>query len=198
MARPSNTAERRRQISDALVRVMSRHGYHEASIARVAKEAGLAAGLVLYHFDSKAAILLEVVEAMVGALERRYRERRARAADTPRAHLHAFIDAHLALGDGADEAAVAAWVVIGAEAVRDPEVRNIYARSVQSRLRELESLIRADLRASGAAGKGVPRIAAAVLAAVEGSFVLAVAAPGVLPRGYAAPAVRAMVDGLLA
>ena len=198
MARPSNTQARRQQIADALIRVMSRHGYHEASIAKVAKEAKLAAGLVLYHFESKEAILLDAVESLSTGLDRRYRARLAQAGDSPRAQLHAFIDAHLALDDDADPASVAAWVVIAGEAVRAKEVRELYAKSVQARLDELERLVRADQRVAHGSAKGGQRIAAALLAAIEGSFVLASAAPGILPAGYAAPTVRAMADGLLA
>ena len=197
MPRPSNTHVRRRQISDALLQVMAEHGYHGASIAKIAKQAGLASGLVLYHFESKADILIDAVETLTGSFQRRYDERLVGSSGNPRARIDAFIDAHLALGTDADEASVAAWVVIAGQAVRDAHVREVYSRSVESRLGELEKSIRAERAARGTSGRGARRIAAAVLSAIEGSFVLAVAAPGVLPRGYAAPMVRAMVTALL-
>ena len=41
MPRPSNTAERRAQITGALVKVMARRGYDGATIADIAKAARL-------------------------------------------------------------------------------------------------------------------------------------------------------------
>ena len=53
MARPSNTEERRQQIVEGLLRVMAERGYERASIAEIAKAAGLSPGLVHYHFTEK-------------------------------------------------------------------------------------------------------------------------------------------------
>lgn len=58
MARPTNTDARRAEIVEAMLRVMARRGYARASIAAIAEEAGLTAGLVHYHFRNKQAILL--------------------------------------------------------------------------------------------------------------------------------------------
>ena len=46
MARPSNTEERRQQIVQGLLRVMAERGYERASIAEIARAAGLTPGLV--------------------------------------------------------------------------------------------------------------------------------------------------------
>jgi TetR/AcrR family transcriptional repressor of bet genes len=177
---------------------MAENGYHGATIAKIAREAGLASGLVLYHFESKSAILIDAVESLVATFHDRYQKRLAQAGDDPRRRIDAFIDAQLALGEDADEAVVAAWVVIAAQAVQDAHVREVYAQSVESRLRDLEQLVHAARKAEGRSARGSRRVAAAVLSAIEGSFLLACAAPGVLPRGYAAPSIRSMVDGLLA
>ncbi|HEY4122015.1 MAG TPA: TetR family transcriptional regulator, partial [Byssovorax sp.] len=50
--------ERRAQIVAALARVMAARGYERATVAQIAAEAGLAAGLVHYHFASKRDVLL--------------------------------------------------------------------------------------------------------------------------------------------
>jgi len=65
MARPSNTDQRREQITRALQAVMAKKGYDRASISEIAAAAGLAAGLVHYHFDSKLEILLAVLDRLV-------------------------------------------------------------------------------------------------------------------------------------
>jgi TetR/AcrR family transcriptional repressor of bet genes len=53
--------DRRAQILDAARAVMSRQGYAETSMKDIAREAGVAPGLLHYYFDSKEEILLEVV-----------------------------------------------------------------------------------------------------------------------------------------
>jgi TetR/AcrR family transcriptional repressor of bet genes len=78
MARPSNTEERRQQIVEGLLRVMAKRGYERASIAEIAKEAGLSSGLVHYHFKDKQEILLTAVEQLAARV--RTRGRHAAAA----------------------------------------------------------------------------------------------------------------------
>jgi TetR/AcrR family transcriptional regulator, transcriptional repressor of bet genes len=199
MPRPSNTQARRDQIVDGLLSVMSLAGYERASIAAIARAAGLSsAGLVHYHFASKQEILVVLVERLVATVEARYRARVERAGCDPHRRLHAFIDAHLALGDDADPRAVAAWVAVGAEAVRQPEVRTLYAAAIARSIDELRALLAACLRARGRRTHNARRLAAALRSAMEGAYQLAVAAPDALPRGFAAPAVRKMADGLIA
>lgn len=62
MGRSSVTAERRRQIIDATVRVMGEKGWQEASIDEISKAAGVSRGLVSYHFGDKSALLAGVLE----------------------------------------------------------------------------------------------------------------------------------------
>ncbi len=62
MARPQIGAVRRREIVDATVRVMARHGWHETSIDEITKEAGISRGLVSYHFKDKNELLGGVLE----------------------------------------------------------------------------------------------------------------------------------------
>ena len=53
-------AERRRQILDAAVRVISRQGFHSTRVADIADEAGVAYGLVYHYFPSKENVLDEL------------------------------------------------------------------------------------------------------------------------------------------
>jgi len=195
MARPSNTAERRAQIVEALIRVMAKNGYDGASVSAVAEEAGLAAGLVHYHFEGKREILLAAVNALSGRLERRWRARGG-AAKNPWARLHAYLDAHVALGADADPEAVACWVVIGAEAVRDERVRGAYERVVGEQLRQLEQLVRDVLVEEQRSPRAAPSIAAALLSTIEGAYRLALVARAT-PSGFAAPMLRQVAEGLI-
>lgn len=61
------------------------------------------------------------------------------------AQRHAYIAARLAYGEDANPDAVAAWVMIGAEAVRDPDVRKIYQRAITREVALVRKLLRAYL-----------------------------------------------------
>lgn len=195
VARPSNTEERRREIVDAMLRVMARQGYAKASVAAVAREAGITPGLIHYHFRDKQEILLALIDRLAEAVRARFEATRAR---TPLGRVHAWIDAHLARGEGADPDAVACWVALGNEALAEAAVRAAYVRVIESDRALLEGLVRDALAHDGARTADARRIAAGLLAAVEGAFRLAILAPEAIPEGSAASTVRQMADGLLA
>lgn len=197
MPRPSNTEERRQQIVEGLVVAMSRHGYERASIAEIAKAASLAPGLVHYHFENKQEILLELARHLGAQLEARVKARLERAEDSPKARLDAFIDAHLAVDADADPKAVASWVALGTEAIRQKDVRKAYGVVVERDLESLEKLVRAALIEAHGSATGAKAAAAALFAAIQGYFVLSAAAPALTPAGSAAPTVKRMAEGLL-
>jgi TetR/AcrR family transcriptional repressor of bet genes len=199
MPRPKNSGQRRAQIVDGLIDVMARSGYDGASIQEIARAAGLTPGLLHYHFGSKREILVAAVEQLIDGVRARYEARLAGGAPDARARLDAFIDAHLARGRDADARAVAAWSVVGAEAIRQPDVRAIYRRALGSSLRELTRLVTAVRRAEPGRSRSTlsaREAAAALMTAIEGAFRIAAAAPGALPAGYAAPTVRALARAL--
>lgn len=192
MARPSNTEERRQQIVEGLLRVMAERGYERASIAEIARAAGLSPGLVHYHFTEKQEILLTLVEQLAGRVRERVKMRLERAKGGARAQVDAFLDAFLATGEDAAPSSVAAWVTISAEAVRQPEVRAAYEKVVRADLELLEELVGAVIGRRRARA-----VAAGLFAAVQGYFVLSAAAPGLTPPGSAAGTVKRMAAGLL-
>jgi TetR/AcrR family transcriptional repressor of bet genes len=193
MGRPSNTEERRQQIAAGLLQVMAERGYEGASVAAIAKAAGLSPGLVHYHFKDKQEILLTLAEQLAARVHERVSSRLARVkGGDARARVDAFLDAFLATGADADPASVASWVTISAEAIRQPEVRAIYEKVVRTDLEQLEELVGA------VTGKRRARaVAAGLFAAIQGYFVLAASVPGLVPPGSAASTVKRMAAGLL-
>jgi TetR/AcrR family transcriptional repressor of bet genes len=184
MPRHPNTDSRRAQIVSAMLPVLARNGYGKATVVEIARQAGLTPGLIHYHFASKRDILVSLVHSMVEVANARLD---GQAKGLPAMErLKAHIDSRLALGQGANADMAAAWVMIGAEAVREPEVRAVYQEAVGAELAALQSLLRECLADAGRDTQAAPRIAAALLALMEGAFQLASAAPDVMPRGYAA------------
>ncbi len=196
MGRPSNSAERRAQIVAAMVQVVAAMGYERATVQEVARVAGLAPGLLHYHFKSKREVFLAMAEHLVEAHAARVERWLARGAD-PAQRVARFIDCHLARGAEEDPAALACWIALTAEALRDEETRGVYERGVRTLVVRLEMEFREALRARRGDGTGARAAATAVFASIQGYYALHGAAPGMIPRGSAAPAVHALAEALL-
>jgi AcrR family transcriptional regulator len=52
--------DRRRQILDAAIRIFAHQGFHACRVSDIAREAGVAYGLVYHYFDSKDQVLNEL------------------------------------------------------------------------------------------------------------------------------------------
>ena len=197
MARTSNTETRRAEIVAAMLSVIAKLGYEKATTQAIAKRAGLAPGLIHYHFENKQAILVALVQTMAQAARSRF-EAVLGEATRPAERLRAYLHARLGLGDGAAPDIVAAWVMIGAEAVRQPEVRAVYRGMVADELALLATLLGDCLAEQGRETGGAPRLAAGLLAMIEGAFQLSSAAADAMPRGYAADAATAYAQQSIA
>lgn len=193
MARTSNTEARRVEIAGALLTVIARHGYDKATIQAIAKQAGLAPGLIHYHFRSKQEILVSLIEMMAKAASARYAAVLGDAVE-PSKRLRAYLQARLGLGEGAAPDIVTAWVMIGAEAVRQAEVRVVYRRMISDELGLLTTLVEDSLRAASRDVTAAGTLAAGLAAMIEGAYQLSSSAPEVMPRGYAADAAIAFAE----
>jgi TetR/AcrR family transcriptional repressor of bet genes len=180
---------------DALLAVMAERGYEGASVQAIARRAGLAPGLIHYHFATKQEILLEAIRQLTDIVQQRF-QALARGTATPLARLRAFIDARLARGSGASPPAVAAWVIVGAEAVRQPEVKVAYQEAMRAQQALLEPLL-GELAGKALSAREVRHLCGIVLAAIEGAFQLSVSAQDVMPRGYAARTLMALIESRL-
>ena len=192
MGRPSNTGQRKQEIVDALLRVMAQQGYEKASIQAIAKEAGLASGLIHYHFKTKQEILLSAVDWIVSSAENRLKSMQEEC-DDPWDKLEAFINARLATGATEMPEIVSAWVVIAGESIRQPEVKEIYQGLIKEQLEMLEQLIRDVWGSKLRSNEEVVQLSAITVAAMEGAFQLSATAPDVMPKNYAADSVIQLI-----
>ena len=193
MPRASNTEARRAEITGAFLAVIARNGYEKATIQAIAAQARLAPGLIHYHFSNKQEILVSLMDAMARAAHARYLAVLGDAVDPPH-RLRAYLHARLGLGDGAAPDIVAAWVMIGAEAVRQPEVRAVYQQMVGDELALLTTLFGDCLQARRRDARVAVTLAAGLAAMIEGAYQLSSAAADVMPRGYAADAAVAYAE----
>jgi TetR/AcrR family transcriptional repressor of bet genes len=188
MGRPSNTKQRKQEIVDALLRVMAERGYEKASIQAIAKEAGLAPGLIHYHFKTKQEILLELVNWIAASAVARLEKMEKEVTD-PWDKLSAFINARLATGGTELPEVVSAWVVIAGESIRQPEIKKIYQSLIEQQLNFLKQLIADVWESKSAKSKEVVHLSAIIIATMEGAFQLSATANEVMPQNYAAESV---------
>ncbi len=172
-------------------------GYERATIVSIAKAAGLAPGLVHYHFGAKRDVLLALFERVIAVAEARYQRRLKAAGDDPWRRLDAAIDALVSLDDDADHLAAACWIQIGSEVPRIEAVAGPYRAAVGTQHRIIARHVTEIRHHQGQSDTDAPLVAAGIMAAVEGAFRLAAAAPDVVPWGQTAVLVRQMARGLL-
>lgn len=179
MARPSNTEHRRQEIISGLMQAMAQNGYEKASIQSIGKAAGLTPGLIHYHFKSKLEILIALVQQLSQLSEQRY-QRLATAQTDAKSLLMAYVDAMLSVGSGSNREAVAAWVIIGSEAVRLPEVRAVYQSIINKHRALLEDLIQSAAMESRhkITSDQAKVFSLFTIASIEGAFQLATTVPG--------------------
>ena len=77
------TADKRKRILDAAIRVFAEHGYHGARVGDIAEDAGVAHGLLYHYFASKDDVLRTIFLENWGALIARFRS--VEASDEPAA-----------------------------------------------------------------------------------------------------------------
>jgi TetR/AcrR family transcriptional regulator, transcriptional repressor of bet genes len=196
MPRPSNTDERRAQITSALVKVMARRGYDGASVGEIARAARLSPGLVHYHFKNKQDILLAALRDLV---RRHHASLRARldAAGDPISQVAAFIHFHLGLGADADPEALACWVLLSGEALRERKVRLEFEQALAMIISVIAEVIRLGVEQRTLRCDAVSAAASALVATIQGYFVLAATARALIPKGTAARSTLQMAEGLL-
>lgn len=199
MGKASNKHQRRLEIVQGLLSVMADKGYENASIKSIAEAAGLAPGLVHYHFKKKQDILIALIDWLDGRLQDQFLlalEKETSATS----RLRAFIDVRLALGPSANRHVAAAWVVIGAEAVQKAEVGEAYRKVLAGQESELFGLLQAYAKEAAltVVDDKLRAVTASVMAQVIGLLQMAVVGDECMPTGYAAQTCFGMVEGLLA
>jgi TetR/AcrR family transcriptional repressor of bet genes len=197
MARPSNTDERRLQIMGALVKVMAKRGYDGASVADIARAARLTPGLVHYHFKNKQEILLATLRDLVARRDAGLEARLGASDGDAIAELTAFIDFHLGLGADADPEALACWILLSGEALREARVRVEFEEALRVRMARLADVIRRGVGQRLFKCDRPDEAASALVALIQGYFVLAATARNTIPRGSAAASAKRMAEGLL-
>ncbi len=196
MPRPSNTDARRAQIVAGMRQVLAKKGYERATISDIARAARLSPGLVHYHFKNK----LEILEVLIADLIARRSallETKLAGLDDPLRALDAFIDHHLHPGKDADPEALACWVVLSAEALREPRIKRGFALGIHETRARVEQILRQGHEQRVFRRVDYGAVAAALVALIQGYYTVAAAAPNAIPKGSAHAEAKRMVRGVL-
>jgi TetR/AcrR family transcriptional regulator, fatty acid metabolism regulator protein len=142
-ARESRTNEKRARILDAAVKVFAERGFHSATVAEIARGAGVADGTIYLYFKGKDDLLLRLFDEKMTELVAEVRGALSQERSAP-GKLRRFIQLHLALVErnpdlaavlivelrqsaqflkAADRQKLAAYVDLIAEVVREGQER---------------------------------------------------------------------------
>jgi len=128
---------RRQQVLQGATQCFCRHGFHNASMAEIAKSAGMSVGHIYHYFESKEAIIIAIVEGQqeeVLALLDQVERSSVPLAD---ALLH---EAARGVDGCMDVASTALMLEVLAEAARNPKVAEVVQASdavLRRRMREV-------------------------------------------------------------
>lgn len=178
--------------------VMAKKGFDGSSIGDIAKAARLTTGLVHYHFKDKLEILRELAEILAQENLLGLRAHLVPCAGQPAEALEAIIDFYLGLGTTARPEVMACWIALSGEALRHKSINKVFSGS----LAEMQQLVVEQLEDGVLQGvfsiAGEPEaVAAGLIAAIQGYFVLAGTARALIPKGTAAKTVKQMARGLV-
>ncbi|SDT93815.1 transcriptional regulator BetI [Stappia sp. ES.058] len=135
MPRIGMEVHRRKALIDATVETIHVRGFGDATMAEIARRAGVSGGLAHHYFGSKAGLLNATMRSLLLDLSRETTARMAKAVG-PRARLSAMIGASFAPTQF-QPALISAWLAFYLQARTDTETRRllrIYHRRLVSNL----------------------------------------------------------------
>ena len=137
--------ERRRLLIDATMSAIYEHGMSGLTLAKIAKEAGLSAGSVNFHFDSKESLLLETLNFVAQEFEQGIDTALTQAPESPAARLLALMEASLDL-NVTEPRKMAVWYAFSAEARSRKDYQRICGAQDQKILNLTHQLCREIIR----------------------------------------------------
>lgn len=134
---------RRKQLVDAAIAVIHAEGFANATVARIARRAGVSTGMVHHYFHDKDDLLFATMRHLLAELRADAAARLAHSF-TPQQRIGAIIDA--CFGDSQFEGQVfSAWLALYGNARQSPRLMNILAlyhrRLRSSLLHDLRRLV---------------------------------------------------------
>ncbi|KAA9157159.1 TetR family transcriptional regulator [Amycolatopsis acidicola] len=193
MVRTIDQDARRREIVDAVWRLLERSGFQGASVRGVAAETGLSAGSIRHFFRTQA----ELHEFALTSLSERVAARVRQAAEEPdvRRRVSAMLAEFLPLRDDtARELGI--WLEFVHHAKFDPALAAVL-RKQNAEMQQFFRRVVADLRELGSLGQAgdLDEVAAGLAAYVNGLTLNLLTSPELITREQAARLLEAYLFG---
>jgi TetR/AcrR family transcriptional repressor of bet genes len=153
-------------LIEATIEVMAEKGFARTTLADVARKAGLAHGLVNFHFQSKDLLLAETLGYLSEEYRANWTTALAAATPNPAARLRALICANFEPAI-CTPARLAAWLSFWAEAGSRPLYQQLCGANDRFYITTIESLC-AEVLAEGRYGGDAIRIARVIRLTTEG------------------------------
>ncbi|WP_319775190.1 transcriptional regulator BetI [Breoghania sp.] len=172
---------RRRALISATVEAIHERGFCDATVADIARRAGVSGGLALHYFGSKKALLTATMGHLLVDLAAELKARRKTAQD-PRARISAVIGASFS-PDQFQAQVVSAWLAFYLQAQTDPETQRllrVYHRRLISNLtHEFHVLLTGGEPQTGRGRTAARRAAEGTAALIDGLWLQRALARGV-------------------
>lgn len=155
---------RRRQLIDATIETIHRHGFADATIVRISKAAGMSSGIISHYFGGKNALLEATMRFLMQELRNDYLARLTNAR-TPMERLEAIVNTNFNEEQFTPQVTVA-WLSFWAQVPFSKElhrINRIYFQRLASNLRHALRQLTTDQRAE--------EISAVIAAMIDGIWV---------------------------
>lgn len=127
---------RRKQLIDATIAAIHENGYADATMARIAKKAGISSGLISHYFGGKHELLAATMRSLLTDLRRLVGRQAPGGSDTGSTRRSRGVGEFRRYPERPE--VVASWLAFWAQVPHDPELarlQNIYLRRLRSNLR---------------------------------------------------------------
>ncbi|KAF1057176.1 MAG: HTH-type transcriptional regulator BetI [Pseudomonas citronellolis] len=162
--RRANPEARRDDLVRACLKCLVANGHAGISVRRIAREAGVAVGLVNHHFGSIEALVAQAYETLAAEVTQSLQTSVAAAGTDAAARLDAFLVGSFSPGV-LDPDLLSPWVVFWSLIRHSPAVNEAHERGYRAYLNLLENLI-TDLARQGDFAIANPRLASIGLSAM--------------------------------
>lgn len=122
---------RKQQLIDATIDCIDQLGLSQTTLAKIAARAGLSQGNVVFHFQSKEALLEQTLQFLDNEYRGTWEQAIAAAADTPDAQLQAMIRAAFA-AKIFNRRKISVWFAFWGESRSRPKYRQVCGASDQA------------------------------------------------------------------
>ena len=186
--RTERREKRRRQLIDATIRCISRHGIGGTKLGDVARAAGLSQGIVNLHFDSKDNLLAATLTHLADEYRQQFEQTLERAGGRPHEQLLALLEMDFRPAI-CDRRKLAVWFAFWGEVKAVPTYRKICQQRDREYGAVLERLCAGIIEDGGYAGLSARTTAAALSAMTDGLWLSCLINPGDFDRAEALEAV---------